>query len=585
MKIHRVHRLGLHLGCALLAAGFAVPAAALQFEFDKVDVQLDTAITVGGSVRLEERSDDLVGIANGGTAFSVNGDDGNLNYDKGDFFSIAGKVTSELTLKHENLKLFARGLYLYDAVGRDDETITINNFGFNPATGVRTPAGSTTRAERPEATREEIGDNTELLDLYLQGDFEIFDRLLTLRVGRQLVSWGESSFIPNGINVVNAFDLSKLRVPGRELRDAFRPSSMLWGVMDLTDTVSVEAFLQIRWDETRPDPKGSYFSTNDFATIGADFVMLGFGLTPEGTPGSTVPRAADRAPNDNEQGGIALRWFSSALGDTEFGLYAMNYHSRLPVFSAISASTSPDSGRYFAEYPEDVKMFGLSFNTTVFGASLSGEYSLHKDAPLQIDDIELLFAALGFPNKIGAFVGGGKYIPGFKRFDISQIQFSLLKTLGPHNYIGANDVVLLFEAGANYVHSMPDASVLPLDAPGTYRKAPPDLVARSPGTEDLENYADDFSTGYRFVAQAKYLRSFAGFNVLPRLIFFHDVHGTTPRPDSTFVHGRKTLGLGVTFAHIDDWSVDFSYNRYFGGGRFNLIHDRDFASANIKYSF
>jgi len=571
MKTHRVHTFSLRLGCALLAASWVLPASALQFEFDKVDVQLDTAVTVGGSVRLEERADELVGIANGGTAFSVNGDDGNLNYDKGDFFSIAAKVTSELTLKHENFKLFARGLYLYDHIGRDDETITVN--------------GNAPRAERPEATREEVGDNSELLDLYLQGDFEIFDRLLTLRVGRQLVSWGESSFIPNGINVINAFDLSKLRVPGRELRDAFRPSSMLWGVMDLTETVSVEAFLQIRWDETRPDPKGSYFSTNDFATIGADFVMLGFGTTPEGTPGATISRAADRDPNDNEQGGVALRWFSTALGDTEFGLYAMNYHSRLPVFSSISASTSPDTGRYFAEYPEDVKMFGVSFNTTVFGASLSGEYSLHKDAPLQIDDIELLFAALGFPNKIGSFVGGGKYIQGYRRFDISQAQMSLLKTLGPHNYIGANDVILLLEVGANFVHSMPDASVLPLDGPGTYLKAPPDLAGRSPGTEDLEGYADDFSTGYRFVAQAKYLRGFAGFNVLPRLIFFHDVKGTTPRPDSTFVHGRKTLGVGVNLAHIDDWSVDFSYNRYFGGGRYNLIHDRDFASASFKYSF
>jgi len=41
-----------------------------------------------------------------------------------------------------------------------------------------------------------------------------------VRLGRQVISWGESTFIPNGINVINPIDVARLRTPGSELREA-----------------------------------------------------------------------------------------------------------------------------------------------------------------------------------------------------------------------------------------------------------------------------------------------------------------------------------------------------------------------------
>ena len=45
-----------------------------------------------------------------------------------------------------------------------------------------------------------------------------------IAAGRQVISWGESTFIQAGINnAINHFDVSALRVPGSELREAYLP--------------------------------------------------------------------------------------------------------------------------------------------------------------------------------------------------------------------------------------------------------------------------------------------------------------------------------------------------------------------------
>ena len=42
-------------------------------------------LTFGTAWRMEKRNPNLIGTINGGTKYSVNGDDGNLNFDRGHF--------------------------------------------------------------------------------------------------------------------------------------------------------------------------------------------------------------------------------------------------------------------------------------------------------------------------------------------------------------------------------------------------------------------------------------------------------------------------------------------------------------------
>ena len=51
----------------------------------------------------------------------------------------------------------------------------------------------------------------------------------------------------------------------------------MWGSMDLTYNLSMEALYMLEFEEVEPDPGGTYYGTNDFATPGAEYVMLGFG--------------------------------------------------------------------------------------------------------------------------------------------------------------------------------------------------------------------------------------------------------------------------------------------------------------------
>lgn len=106
---------------------------------------------------------------------------------------------------------------------------------------------------------------------------------MTIRVGQQVISWGESTLIPHGIGVINPVDLNILNAPGAELKEAFRPQGMVWASLGLTDKLSVEAFYQYDWQPIWVPTPGSYFATNDFAGYGGygQNAQLGFNANPD----------------------------------------------------------------------------------------------------------------------------------------------------------------------------------------------------------------------------------------------------------------------------------------------------------------
>ena len=446
-----------------------------------------------------------------------------------------------------------------------------------------------------------------------------------IRVGDQVVSWGESTFIQNGINAINPIDVSALRVPGAELRDALLPVGMAWLSMGLSQNVALEMFYQYKWEETIIDPPGTYFSTSDFAGLGGSRVMLGFGAAPDWIPigpmptnpiGVVVQRAEDREASDDGQYGAALRWFVPALGGTEFGLYYVNYHSRLPVINAITgtfASVLPptlnysSSARYFLSYPEDIKLYGLSFNTQLGGSgiALQGEYSFRQDVPLQVDDLELLYAALtplrlitipafsrltqvgtllAGTNQLGAY-GYSEEIEGFRRFDTSQVQMTATKVIG--GAFGADQAVVVWEGALGYVHDMPDKSVLRLEGPGTYVSGNRihQVAGVQPNTEPATSFPDQTAWGYVLAGRLDYNNAIGAINLSPRFSFAHDVRGLSPGPGGNFIEGRNALTLGLTGTFKISWEADLAYTRFNGANRYNLLNDRDFVAANVKYSF
>ena len=134
--------------------------------------------------------------------------------------------------------------------------------------------GARDRTPLSEEARDIVGKDFEILDAYVTGSFEPGGVPVDLRLGRHVLNWGESTFIGGGINAFNRYDVGKLRLPGSELREALAPVSMISVAAAPTDTLTVEGFYQLEWEETVLDPVGSFFSSNDVAGPGATEAVI-----------------------------------------------------------------------------------------------------------------------------------------------------------------------------------------------------------------------------------------------------------------------------------------------------------------------
>lgn len=594
---------------AFAAALLAAPAAqALEFEHAGLTAALENRFTAGATWRVADRDASLVGIANGGTAFSTNGDDGNLAFGQGEMVDSTVRLTSELSMSYGDFGLFGRSVLGYNPTVSDAALFDPTDYDDSRTTRGYTQAD---RDRKEASVRRHNGRYADLKDLYAYTTQTIADRTLSLRIGRQVVNWGESTFVLNGLNSLLALDANRARLPGFELDEVIIPANQVWASVNLSDSVSVEGFYQLRWERTIIDAGGTFFGTNDFAGPGGTAANLGFGRADEntvpGTPcsappvagvqcvpvGSYVPRAGDVRPKNAGQFGGALRFSIPYLNDMDAALYAATYHSRLPLYSGTSRAgaglTPATTASYFVEYPKDIRMVGLSFNTTIpFDFSLQGEYSYKQGQPLQIDDVELLLAGLGAPSQINPVAGatlGGQYLRGWRRKDVSQADIGLTRLFGPSSWMRSEQTLLVAEAAITHVHDLESQSVLRYEGPATFTPGDAATAASQGVPQQVAGYATATSYGYKVLLRNDYNNVFNLINLKPTLRWEQDLHGISPTPITNFVAGRRQLTAGLGFTYRGNVSGDIAYTRFIGAGQQNLLRDRDNVQAVIKYSF
>ncbi|TAD91534.1 MAG: DUF1302 domain-containing protein [Alphaproteobacteria bacterium] len=573
---------------AIAALSAPMNAVALEWTSGETSIRFDTTLSLGAAWRVQDRDRSLIGVANGGSAYSLNADDGNLNYGRG-LISFVPKATHDLEVKYRGRHgLFVRTSYFWDFVQAD--------------------RSSADRTRLTDAAVDRTGRAFSLLDAYAFTRLDLGGLPLDLRIGQQVLSWGESTFIPNGINIISPFDVGKLRQAGAELKEAFLPVPMISASLGLTPNLRVEGFWQVRHRNTELEPLGTPFSTNDVLSPGAQTAFLAFGLPPSRdtlpfSPGTAIARDPDRDAKHANQFGVAARLLVPALNDTEFGVYFINYNSRAPILSARTGSwTNPltsqvqlvGSSRYFAEYPNDIQLYGGSFNTSLPGGiSLQGEIAYRTGQPLQIDDSEMLFSALSsLPGTAGAAfsrsqlgpTGQNREISGFRRHDVITAQATATKVFS--QVLGADQLSVVGEVGFTQVRDMPSKGVLRYEGPGANTSGNPFFTSArlQPATQG-DGFADGFSWGYRLSARLDYSNAIGPIAVSPSASFAHDVSGTTPLPLGTFVDGRMAATVGVSFNYLSRYTLDLSYTRFWGAGDKNLLSDRDFVAAVGRFSF
>lgn len=626
MGFHAMKKLPL----ALAVSALAVPSVqAVEFNFGDLSAQFDNTVSYGVAWRTSDRDKGQImpgnGAAIGETTYgsSYNYDDGTLNYSKGDIYTNVVKWSGDLELNYQNYGGFFRARAYYDTAIMDEDT------DFKPLS---------------DGTKDAAGKGAELLDAYVWADYEIGYTPINVRIGRQVVSWGESTFIQGGINSINPVDASAFRKPGAEVKEGLLPVNMVYTSIGLSTDLTLEAFYQLQWEKTRTDPCGTFFSTVDFVADDCSPVILG-GTADErdmlafrdaeieaGVPLSdrvspVTERLPDDQPKDSGQYGLALRWYSEALGDTEFGLYYMNIHSRLPYINGavtnydtlgtitgtvggqVNADATYDTYRplYQIAYPEDIQIAGISFATsTEDGASISGEISYRPDMPVQWNAFELILAGTGTPwSRLYQARAAetdditnlyGELSQGYDELDIWQAQMTYIKFFD--RVLGADRLAVVGEIGMTYVNDLPSTDEARYGRSGAYgignNSGVYDSVNHCAASGDAtanvntdyctnDGYTTELSGGIRVRSILDFNNAFAGINVSPMLSVAYD-KGNGPEPGAQFIDDRLTVGLGVTFVYLNKTSVDVTYTN-FSGGDYNQMVDRDNIALSAKYSF
>ncbi|NWC71494.1 DUF1302 domain-containing protein [Pseudomonas sp. P7758] len=609
-------RLPLAFGMAALASA---PASAINFDIGEIQGQFDSSLSVGSSWSLENPKQELLS--------SHSADDGRLNFKKGDAFSRVFKGVHDLELKYGDSGVFVRGKYWYDFVLKDEHQRfkDIDDHG---------------RQEGAKAS------GAEILDAFIYHNYLIRDLPGTVRLGKQVVSWGESTFIQGGINTINPVDVTSFRRPGSEIKEGLIPVNMFYLSQNLTDSISAEGFYQLEWQKTAIDNCGTFFSQTDVIADGCNGLPVGpildqnpaarAALSPFGVQlsneGIVIPRGRDRDARDGGQWGAALRWFAPEL-NSEFAGYFINYHSRQPYVSAISSAHAADLGfapqlcgnvgvpagacggflasptgqslaqayrlgtsQYYVDYPEDIRLYGLSFSTSLpTGTTLAGEISYRPNMPLQISPVDLISAGIGVPaltpvlSSGAAPLANGQDVSGYRRKEVTQAQVTATHFFD--QVMNAERLTLIGEVGLTHIGGLEGKGGLRYGRSTAYGQGelyPNNSLCtnttnvQTPSNCNNDGFATSTSWGYRVRAIWDYNGVIPGVELHPNIAWSHDVKGYGPEPG--FNEGSKALSLGIDANYLNTYTASLSYTDFFGGA-YNVNIDRDFIALSFGVSF
>ncbi|HDY82526.1 MAG TPA: DUF1302 family protein, partial [Halieaceae bacterium] len=344
LTLHMQHIIA-KLSVSALLLGLSGFTSAATFAVRDLQGIYNGRLSYGTLYRLRDQDPDLIAIASDGNAFTANTDDGNLNYGEG-LVSNTVRATGELALVWGNLGAYVRGAAFYD----------FENQGSDPE-----------RTEFNSDAEKLVGSDVELRESYVNWSPAPGGMPVIFRVGQQILNWSETTFVRDGLDVINPVNLVTLLQPGSTQEDLRTPQRMVWGAANVTETFSVEAYYQYEWEPVTLPPVGWYFS--NFDAIGGEGLqswMYGDGQTsdlgtdldlrfqlPAGTLGfdqdfQRLPGLNRDMPSDTGQYGAALIGILPDSNATRIGLHYIRYHSRLPLVmgrtggaAAVAATAEP----------------------------------------------------------------------------------------------------------------------------------------------------------------------------------------------------------------------------------------------------
>lgn len=593
-------------GCGALAGS---TAQAANFDFDggflgPVQAAWNSNITSGIGIRLRNPSCSLIGApdaygcgANVNTAQWSNGDDGNLNYKRGQPFTAYISGTSELllTAPEQGLKALVRATGQYDFA-----------------------ADHTQRTALSDSAKEYIVGSTQLLDLWVEKGFDIGDRQAHFRFGNQVINWGESYFASGGINATNSVDIQKLLVPGTQLKQALLPAPMLEFASGLPAGFSTEAYLQFRWNANRYPPVGTYFSISDVYLHGAQPGSFNTGnfnvggldagtlagsqhgnrsaveaanaaLVAGEVDGALGVPYATRNPANTPQFGARLN-YTPPGANISFSAYYENYTDKAPVLSYFNYESSAEF-----TYQKRRQLVGLSTNFPVGDWAIGAELSYRPRDAVALSGCFLQ----GGPADASTNLAAGT-CNAYKDFKKAQLdvnaQINLTQTTFPAlNWIGATQG--LFTAEVTYIKYPginPDKAITStIDGQAVYQLPAAGYAIwlqnnAALGYDTVKGQGTANSVGLTLDANVTYDGTLIpGWAVTPGVTFYDAVYGYTPTFSANYLKGAKSANFYVLFNQNPAvWQAGLNATFYFGGNQLaQPFSDRNFVGAFLTRNF
>jgi hypothetical protein len=610
MIAFNMRRILIPIGIATQLASFAGQTHAAAFAVRDIQGIFNGRLSYGALYRLNDRDSDLIAIASDGNSRSSNLDDGNLNYDKG-IVSSTVRAAGEMAVSWGDFGAYVRGAAFYD----------FKNQSNDPA-----------RTEFDSDAEKLVGSDVELRESYVSWSVRPGGMPALIRVGQQVVNWSETTFVRDGLDVINPVDLVTVLQPASNRDDLRIPQRMLWAAANITQTFSMEAYYQYEWEPVEIPPVGWYFSNNDgvggegmnaWMYGGGEVSDLGTDLDeyfslPDGTLGfdadfQRLPGKNRDKASDTGQFGAALIGFLPDSNATKLGLHYIHYHSRYPLVMArtgdaaavaataeplVAARASALESIYLEQgvAPGEATAMGRDAAEQLTLSNYANDSSFFVTYPEDIDLLGLSFSTSS--RRTGTlFAGEFSYHQDFPfqiafkpLFDavFSPVLFdpdlgdTPLGSYGPSEQIGG------------FVRL--DRSLATIEAAQIFRGrlwADQVLVSTDLSWSKVHDLPDNSSTpltsqdedswGYRAQVIATYSGLLGGISIAPFVAFAHDFDGTTPAPVSTFIEDRKTLTIGIRASYINRIVGELRYTGFSGGGKTNTLRDRDYLRFQVSY--
>lgn len=618
-KIFQKTTIAMALG--LIAAGAAQAGDTIEFENG---VNLDWSVTASYNVAMRVAKPDplLTGERN---MWAVRYNDGNNNFDQWSLVNNRVSALFQTKISKGDSGFVLNGSTFYDDVYHRGTDARADKFKPLLSSGNPIPNTADSRVRNSNAApvgefsaeaKRLHGGYSRFLDAYAYTNVDIFGRRANIKLGRHVVSWGESLFFPNISMAQGPLDGGKANVPGTEIKEIMLPEDQISLSWQLSPKTTLLAHYQYNWHPTNIDAVGSYLSRSDI--VGPGGICLGDWVPEETNPAiskcsplpfkGVMPDAdtnnifgvrgggitPDILPKKSGSAGIGLRQRVSE--DTELGFYYLRYNERVPLplityKLGLASNRAPDTFARF--YQPNIHLLGASFTTSLGEYVVGGEVAHRRGAPVLAGGT----LPAGFTGTVqtttNPFAQFGTIRPAIYEpttANLTQVNLNTFANFG-RTFLAPRTLLLAEAAWVNVSGFKPVVFATSGGKPGANcTKTQPSTVLKpacAPIGDELRLYSKN-NLGIQARLQLDYPGIAEGWDLSVPISYAHQLLGQNML-SNLGGKGDKILGVSTEFTR-GNLQLSASYVNWLGkpstddlGSR--VLTDRDFISFGAKYTF